>query len=120
MADSLFCRNPQTLHLAIQVAALETEHFRGAADVAMILVQLLENVVALICRTCLVQRRTLAARHPPATVAMHQRRKMLALKSRSSVIHDHDALDHIPQFADVPRPGVARQGVDRIVGDLSW
>src|ERR1700694_1853403 len=67
-----------------------------------------------------MQSGALAARHAAAAVAVHQRRKMLAFKSRSGGIHDHDALDHIAQLADVPRPGVAHQGIDGIVGDLSW
>src|SRR5258708_30081779 len=102
------------------MAALEAEHFRRAADVAMIFVQFFENVVALIRRPSLVQRGSLAARRSSDAVAMHQWRKMLTFKSRSSGVHDHDALDHIAQLADVPPPRRADQFVDAIVGDLSW
>src|SRR5260370_6282401 len=77
----LFCRNPQTLHLAIQVAALQAEHLCRAADVAMILVQLFENVVALICCPRLVQRGALATRNAAAAVAVHQWREMLAFET---------------------------------------
>ena len=54
------------------MAALEAEHFRGAADVAMIFVQLLENVVAFISGARLVQRGALAARHAAAALSPDQ------------------------------------------------
>src|SRR5271166_2922414 len=116
----LLCRNPQTFHLAIQVAALEAEHFRGAAYVAVILVQFFEDVVAFIGRSRLVQCGTLAAGYATAAIAVHQRRQMFALEARSGGIHDHDAFDHIAQFAHVSRPGIARQDVDGVIGDFSW
>jgi len=56
------------------------EHFRRAADVAMVLVELLQNVVALIGGSRLVQRGSLGARDSAAAIAMHQRRKMLRSK----------------------------------------
>ena len=62
------------------MASLEAEHFRGSAHVAVILVQLLENVVALIGGSRLMQSRSFAARDPTTAIAVYQRRQMLALE----------------------------------------
>ena len=48
-AEHLFLyRNPQRLHLAVHVAALQAQDFGGAADAALIFVELLQDVVALV------------------------------------------------------------------------
>ena len=52
---SLLYRNPQSLHLAIQVAALQAQDFGGAADVAVILVELFQDVVTLVGGAGLMQ-----------------------------------------------------------------
>ena len=44
---------------------------------------------------------------------------MLAVEAGSGGIHDHDALDHIAQFAHVAGPRIAHQHLDGIIGDLA-
>src|SRR5271155_6286078 len=101
------------------MASFQTEYLRRAADVAMILVELFEDVVALISRARLVQSGTLDACDFAATVAVNQGWQMLSFKSRGSRIHDHDALDHIAQLTNISRPRIAHQNTYGIVGDLS-
>src|ERR1700756_1790557 len=45
---------------------------------------------------------------------------MLAVKAYGGRIHDDDALDYIAKLAYIPRPRVAHQPFNRVVGDLSW
>src|SRR5438270_12849684 len=87
----LFRRDSQSLHLPVKVAALQAQHLGGAADVAMVLVERLEDVVALIGVARLVQRGELSFRSPPAAFAIDQWRQVFAVKSCSRWIHDHDA-----------------------------
>jgi hypothetical protein len=59
--SSFFDANAEGLHLAIQMAALQPQSLGSAADVAVELVQLLQNVIPLIRLTRLQQRRKLFA-----------------------------------------------------------
>ena len=43
-------------HFAVEMAALEAEDFRGAADIAMGVFQLAQDVVAFVGFACLLQR----------------------------------------------------------------
>ena len=52
------------------------------------------------------------------TVAIDQRRQMLAFQLRHRGIHDDDALDQVAQLANIARPGVAHQRVEGVVGNL--
>ena len=101
------------------MAALESEHLGGAADVAVVFVELFEDVVAFVGVASLVQRGEIALGHTPAAVAVDQWGQVLTLKARGCGIHDHDALNHVAQFAYISRPGVAHQHFDRVVGDFA-
>ena len=60
------------------MTTFQAEHFGSAADIAMILVQLFENIVALVSVTSLMQSRKLASGCSAAAIAVHQWRQMLA------------------------------------------
>ena len=81
---SFLRRDSQSFHLAIEVAALEAQHFRGAAHVTVILVQLLEDVIPLIGIASLVQAGEFGPRGPAASIAINQRRQMLTLEARGA------------------------------------
>src|SRR5450755_648097 len=85
----------------------------------MIFVELLENVVALVGRACLMERGTFGAGGALAAVTVNQRRKMLALEARGGGIHNHDPLNYVAQLTHIARPGIAHQHVDGVVRDLS-
>jgi len=52
---SFLCCNPQRFHLAIEVASFQAQHLGSAADIAMILIELFQDVVALVSVPGLVQ-----------------------------------------------------------------
>ena len=85
----------------------------------MVLVQFLENEIALIGIPGLMQGGKLTARCAPMTVTVDQRRQMLAIQSGDHRIHDHYPFDYIAQFAHVARPGITHQSVDGVVGDFA-
>src|SRR5215469_11544142 len=101
------------------MTSFEAENFRGPGHVAVVLVEFLENIVALISVTRLMKGREFTPRSAAAAVAIDERRQMLRVKARGGWIHNDNALDNVAQFADVARPGVAHQYVDRIVGDFA-
>src|ERR1041385_3000807 len=49
-------RYSQRLHFPIKMTSFEAKHFRRAADVAVVFVEFLEDIVALISGACLVKR----------------------------------------------------------------
>src|SRR5690348_8984102 len=114
----LFYRNPQRFHLAVEVAALQTQNLGGAAHVAVVLIQFLEDVVALVGGASLVQGRGLA-KQAAAAITVDQRRQMLAVELEGGGIHDHDTLHYVAQFAHVARPGIAHQAVYGVVSNLA-
>src|SRR5437879_9328700 len=113
--DLLFGRNSQAFHLAIQMAALQAQHFGRAADIAVILVQLFEDVVTFIGCPGLVKRRKFSSGSAPAPVAVYQGWQVFAVEPRSGRVQDHDTFDDIPQFAHVARPRVTCAN-----GGMSW
>src|SRR5438445_13611818 len=100
------------------MTALKAQHFGRAADVSVILVKLLQNVVALVRRACLMKGRELISSGAAAAIAVHQRRQMLPLEAAGRRIHNDDALDKIAHFAHIYRPGVAHKGINSVVYDL--
>src|SRR5580692_994390 len=88
--ELLFRSDPQGFHLSIKVAALESQHFGGAAHVAVVLVECFEDVVALVGVTGLMQRGELALGRAPAAFAVDQRRQMFAVETCGRWVHDHD------------------------------
>jgi len=52
----LFNRNPQRLHLPIQMTSLQSQNFRCAAHIAVVLVQFFQDVVAFVSGPSLMQR----------------------------------------------------------------
>ena len=53
------------------MAALEAQHFRGAADISVILVQLFEDVVTFVRCAGLVKGRKFSSGSASATVSIH-------------------------------------------------
>ena len=98
--------DPIRFHLSIKMASLEAQHFRGAADVSVIIVELFQNVVALVGRTGLMQCLKVAA-GATAAVAIDKRRQVLSVELAGGGIHDHNALDGIAQLANISRPRIA-------------
>src|SRR6476660_8349250 len=80
----------QSFHLAIEVASLEAQHFRGAAHVTVILVEFLEDVIPLIGITSLVEAGEFGPCSPSASIAINKRRQVLTLEARGSGVHDDD------------------------------
>src|SRR6185437_13328293 len=110
--------NSKRLHLPIEVTALQSQYFCGTAYVAVIVIELFQDVVAFVGRSRLMQCHKLAA-GTPAAITIDQWRKMLSIKACRGGIHNHDALNHIAEFANVPRPGITHECVDRLIGDFS-
>src|SRR5450755_2057330 len=103
----LFLRSDsESFHLAIEMAALEAEHFGGAGHVAVILVEGFEDVVALVSVTGLMQRGEFALGGAAAAFTVNQRRQVFAVEARGRGIHDHDAFNNVAQLAHVSGPGV--------------
>ena len=103
-------RDPERAHLAIQVAALDVEDLGGARDVALLLGQRAQDVVALEALARLVQRQhrpVRAGQLAGADDAVEERQVL----DRDGVArhHDQQALDHVAQLAHVARPAVAAQ-----------
>src|SRR2546428_2927897 len=109
----------QSFHLPVQMTALKAQHFGRTADVSVILVKLLQNVVALVRRACLVQRGELISNGAPTAIAVYQRRQVLTLKAAGRRIHNDDALDHVAEFAHISRPGVAHKGFNSVITELA-
>src|SRR5947208_16567693 len=101
------------------MTALKAQHFGRTADISVILVKLLQNVVALVRRACLVQRGELISNGAPTAIAVYQRRQVLTLKAAGRRIHNDDALDHVAEFAHISRPGVAHKGLNSVITDLA-
>src|SRR5271169_3437813 len=97
------------------MTALQTQYFCRAGHVSQVFIELFENVVALIRGPRLVQTGKLA-QAPASTVAINQGGEVFAFEPRHSRVHDDNALNQIAQLADVPRPGVAHEGVERVIG----
>src|SRR5215469_5007112 len=99
------------------MAAFQAERFGCATNVPMILVELLQDVITLIGRARLMQRRVLwrLAR----AFAIYQWWQMLAVEPRDSRIHNHQPLDNVSQLAYVTRPGIAHQRGDRVICNLA-
>jgi ABC-type spermidine/putrescine transport system permease subunit II len=100
---SLFYRNPQRLHLPIQMAALQPQDLGGPRHVAVVFVQLLQNVVALVSGAGLVQRGK-ARRGRSSAFTMDQRRQVLALNLVRRWVHDDQPLNYVAQLADISWP----------------
>ena len=101
------------------MAAFEAKHLRGAGHVAVILIEFLQDVIALVSVASLMKRGEFAFRCAAAAVAIDQRGQMLAVEASGGGIHDYDALDDIAQLAHVARPGITHEHVNGIVGDLT-
>src|SRR3984957_2748321 len=101
------------------MAALEAEDFGGAAYVAVVFVELFQDEIALVGIAGLVQRGEVGLGGAAGSVAIDQRRQVLALEGGGGGIHDDDALDHVAQLAYVARPGIAHEHIDGFVGDFA-
>src|ERR1700722_2994825 len=101
------------------MAALEAEDFGGAAYVAVVFVELFQDEIALVGIAGLVQRGEVGLGGAAGSVAIDQRRQVLALEAGGGGIHDDDALDHVAQLAYVARPGIAHEHIDGFVGDFA-
>src|SRR5207245_8505738 len=97
---SLLARcDAQSFHLAIQVAALEAQDFRGPAHVAVVLFELAQDVSALVSGPRFLETGESAGRRPRSTggnfgaavVLAHAGRQMAALDAVASG-HDHQPL----------------------------
>src|ERR1700730_12421303 len=99
------------------MAAFQPEDFGGAADISMVLVQLLKNVVAFIGRARLMKGEEVTA--AAVSVAINQRRQVLAIKADGRRVHNDDALDHITKFADISRPRVAHEAFYSVTSNFT-
>src|SRR2546423_9402397 len=79
----------------------------------MVLVQLFENIVTFISRAGLMQGQEVST--AAASVAIDQRRQVLAIKADGCWIHDHDALDHVTRLTDVSGPGLSHQALNGVI-----
>src|SRR5215813_4745262 len=86
------------------MTALEAQSLCGPADVAVALVDFLQDVVALVGLARLMQCAVVLAAFADAT--MHQHGQVLTLDARSLGIEDEDSLNKIFQFANISGPMV--------------
>src|ERR1700737_985129 len=112
-------RNSKRLHLPVQLTSFQAQHLGGAADVAVVVIKFLEDIVALVGGAGLVQRGEFACDGTAAAVAGGQGRPGVAVEAGGGGVHDPDAFDYVAQLAHVARPGIAHQGFDGIVGNLA-
>src|SRR5258705_852117 len=101
------------------MTSFQSEDLGRAADIAVIVIQLLEDIVALVGGRCLMQGGEFRTDGATCAIPMHQRGQMFAVESSGGRIHDDNALDHVAQFAHVTRPGISRQGVNRVVAEFA-
>ncbi|SRR5678815_5077234 len=106
LASLFFCCDSESLHLAVEVAAFKAQDLSGPAYVAVIFVQLLQDVVALVGVAGLMQSREFRSRGTAAAITVNKGRQVFAFETRGGRIHDDDALDDVAQLADVAGPGV--------------
>src|SRR4029434_9236497 len=90
-------RNPESLHLPVQIAALDAQHFGGPGHVALLLGQRAQDQIALELISRLVQRSALAglrrgigARWPAEAARVEERQ--VARRDGVAEHHDHQAL----------------------------
>src|ERR1035441_3156269 len=89
-------RDAEGAHLAVEVGAFEAERFGRAADVAVALVQLLQDVIALVRLAGFLQRgELLAARAGPGPVAGAQRGQVPAFDAQRLGVEDQHALHQV-------------------------
>src|ERR1019366_7246672 len=112
-AVSLLGRDPQRLHLAVQVRALQAQHVGGAGDVALGLVELLEDVVALGRLADLMQAAEALDGAVEDGAAGAVQRDVARVDARLR-IHDHDTLHQVAQLADVAGPRELLQRAHRL------
>src|SRR5208337_9140 len=97
-------------HFPVKMAALQAESFGSASDVALVFLQLAQDVIALVCGPRLVQRGEthhegfggIGAR----MVVIEGRGEVAALDSLA-LDHDDQALHKVAQLANVARPAIA-------------
>src|SRR6266852_5952097 len=100
------------------MAALEAQDFCGAADVAVVFVEFLEDVVALVGGAGLVQGGKFPRGRFGFSIAIDQRGQVFAVNLDGRRVHDDHAFNHVAQLAHVARPGVAHQGFNGVVGNI--
>src|SRR5260370_24950505 len=100
------------------MAALQAQDLCRAADVAVVFVELLQDVIALIGGACLMESGKFPGGGFWSAIAIDQRGQVLAVNFYRSRIHDDHALNHVAQLAHVARPGVAHEGFYGVVGNI--
>src|SRR5204863_7505174 len=93
--SSLLGSNPQSFHLPVEMAALQAQDLGSAADVAVVLIELFQDVVPFVGGAGLMQGREFAARGATSAIPMDQGRQVFAVETHGSGIHDDNAFDHI-------------------------
>src|SRR5262249_53703836 len=95
------------------------EHFGSAANIPVVLVQFLQDVIAFIRASRLVKGGKLGSRRTAAPIAINQRRQVLAIESHGGGIHYHDAFDHVAQFTYITGPGITHERIYGVVSDFA-
>src|SRR5438046_6247492 len=101
------------------MTALQSQDLGGPADIAVIFIQLFQNIVAFVGGTGLVKSRSLRPGGSAASIAVDKRRKMFALETGGGGVHDDDTLDDVAEFADVAGPRITHECGNRIVGNFT-
>ena len=123
--DELFLdADAEGFHFAVEVGAFEAEGFGGAADVAVALVELLQDVVALVGFAGFEQGGELFALgclqavtgRVAATTSMG---RCLRFDALGLGVEDQHALDQVAQFADVAGPVVLARAASRASRSIS-
>src|SRR5665213_1523892 len=113
-AGTLFLeRDAEGLHLAVEMAALQAQHFGGAGYVAFGFFELLQNVIALGGLTDVLQAAEAlhGAVKDGATGAVEWN---VARVDAGLRIHDDDALHQIAQLAHIAGPGIFLERAERV------
>ncbi len=116
-------RDAERPHLAIQVAALDAQHLRGARHVAVLLRQGAKNVVALEPIAGLVQWQhglDVGRRRLAGVGWIASQKRQIGRADPIARHHDHQPLDEIAQFAHVARPRVALEEMPARLPRRPW
>src|SRR5690349_19169290 len=115
MHTSFANADAEGLHLAIEVTAFKAEEFGGATDIVAGFLNLLEDIVALVSVTGLLESGEVLFSARGGFVG--EWRKLLALDAKRARIENQDTLDHIFQLTYVAGPVILLKDAERFVAD---
>src|SRR5215469_11473801 len=111
------CGDAQRFHFAVEVRAFEADGVGGLRHVPAVFLQLAQDELAFIGAACFVKRAVRLMRGFD-DAAEKFRREMVGLDADLRADNDQ-ALDQIPEFADVAGPGITEKNFKRAVREFA-